>query len=77
MIKEPCCLAERQTRDLLTVVVTGSQAMVRPDGRAAIRLETLSDPIAFEVDQRAILGLRQAIVAVETHLQQSKNQSRN
>lgn len=69
-------MAER-TRDVLTVIVTGSQAMVRPDGRAAIRLETLSGPIAFEVDQRAIDGLRQAMAAAEAHLLQSKDQSLN
>jgi hypothetical protein len=70
-------MTEHQTRDLLTVVVTGSQPMVRPDGRAAIRLETLSGPIAFEVDERAIEALRLAIAVAETHIRQSKNQTRN
>lgn len=64
-------MADNKTRDVVTVIVTGSQPMVRPDGRAAIRLETLSGPIAFEVDQRAIDALRQAIAAVETHLHQN------
>jgi hypothetical protein len=69
---------ERQTRDVKTVTVIGSQPMVRPDGRAAIRLETRElGPIAFEVDERAIEALRQAIASAETHLQRSKNQTRN
>lgn len=64
-------MAQDQTRVVKTVTVLGSQPMVRPDGRAAIRLETREfGPIAFEVDERAIEGLRQAISAVETHLRQ-------
>jgi hypothetical protein len=60
------------TRDVTTVTVVGSQAMARPDGRAAIRLDTRElGPIAFEVDQRAIDALRKAIVSAETHLRQS------
>lgn len=71
-------MAERKTRDLTTVIVMGSQPMLRPDGRAAIRLDTRElGPIAFEVDQRAIEALRQAIAAAETHIRQSKDQNRN
>jgi hypothetical protein len=66
------------TRDVKTVTVLGFQPMVRPDGRAAIRIETRElGPIAFEVDERAIEGLRQAIASAETHLRQSKDQTRN
>ena len=67
-----------ETRDVKTVTVAGSQAMSRPDGRVAIRLETLElGPIAFEVTEQAIAGLRLAIAACETHLQRSRNQSKN
>ena len=67
-----------QNRGVTTVIVTGSQPMVRPDGRAAIRLETRQlGSIAFEVDQLAIDALRQALAAAETHLRLSKNQTRN
>jgi hypothetical protein len=71
-------MAERQTRDVTTVTVIGSQPMLRPDGRAAIRLDTREiGAIAFEVDQRAIEGSRQAIAVAETHLRQTNNQTRN
>jgi hypothetical protein len=66
------------TRDVKTVTVIGSQPMVRPDGRAAIRIETREfGPIALEVNERAIEGLRQAISVAEAHLRQSKDQTRN
>jgi hypothetical protein len=64
-------MAEKKTRDVTTLTVLGSQPMARPDGRAAIRLETRElGPIAFEVDQRAIAALRSAIAVLETHLRQ-------
>lgn len=57
----------------LAVTVPGSQPMVRPDGRAAVRLETRQlGSIAFEVDQLAIDALRQALAAVEKHLRLSR-----
>jgi len=60
------------TSDHLTVTVTGSQALGRPDGRVAIRLLTKEvDSIAFEVDQRAIDALRGDLRAAEQLLRQS------
>jgi hypothetical protein len=52
-----------------TVQVLGSQALARPDGRAALMLDTdRFAPIAFEVDQRAIDTLRQNLAAAEQFL---------
>jgi hypothetical protein len=71
-------MSERSTGKVRTVSVMGSEPMVRADGRAAIRLDTRElGPIAFEVNQRAIDSLRQAIAAAETHLRQSKDQTPN
>ena len=69
-------MAQRETKDHTTVTVLGSQALGRPDGRAAIRLQTKElGSIAFEVDQRAIDALRRDLVAAEQLLRQptSKN----
>jgi hypothetical protein len=67
-----------KTSDLETLTVTESETLVSPDGRAAIRLETLErGPIAFEVNLEAIVSLRQALARAEQHIQQSQNQSRN
>jgi hypothetical protein len=64
-------VANHKTLDVRTVTVMSSQPMVRPDGRVAIRLDTGElGSIAFEVDQRAIEGLLQAIASVETQLRQ-------
>jgi hypothetical protein len=65
-------VARRETKDVLTVTVIGSQSLARPDGRAAIRLETREmGSIAFEVDQHAIDTLRRELVTAETFLRQS------
>jgi hypothetical protein len=65
-----------RTRDLITVTVVGSETLLRPDGRAAIRLDTREmGPIAFEVDQRAIDALRLQLVTAETHLRQKPAQA--
>jgi hypothetical protein len=57
------------TKDHATVTVVGSQALGRPDGRAAIRLITKElGSIAFEVDQHAIDALRKEITAAEQML---------
>lgn len=62
---------ERQTRALKTVTVLGSQAVARPDSRAAIVLATTElGPIAFEVTQRAIDGLREQLSIAEEFLRQ-------
>ena len=66
-----------KTNTETTVMVIGSQPLVRPDGRNAILLDTLElGPIAFEVNQKSIDGLRLAIGAAETHLRQSKDQTK-
>jgi hypothetical protein len=71
-------MAERKTSDPTTMTVTSSETLVRPDGRCAILFETLEyGPIAFEVNQQPIDALRQALALAETHLRQSKNQTRN
>lgn len=60
-----------QSRNVVTLTVLGSQAMGRPDGRAAIRLETKErGSIAFEVDQHAIDVLRRELATAETFLRQ-------
>jgi hypothetical protein len=62
-----------RTRDLITLTVVGSETLLRPDGRAAIRLDTRElGPIALEVDQRAIDTLRRQLANAETHLRRSK-----
>lgn len=53
-------------RDIRTVTVIGSNTVARPDGRAAIVLETLQEgAIAFEVTLQTIPQLRQEIDAAE------------
>jgi hypothetical protein len=67
-----------RTTHLTTVTVTGSETLLRADGRAAIQLDTRElGTIAFEVDQLAIDALRRSIAAAETHLRQSKDRTRN
>ena len=69
-------MAPRQTREVRTVTVLGSQPMVRPDGRASIRLDTQElGSIAFEIDQRAIAALREAIAVAEIHLRQPQTKN--
>jgi hypothetical protein len=69
-------MVQRQTREVRTVTVLGSQPMVRPDGRASIRLDTQElGSIAFEIDQRAIAALREAIAVAEIHLRQPQTKN--
>ena len=71
-------MSPERTTDLKTATVIGSETLMRPDGRAAIRLDTRElGSIAFEVDQQAIDALRRHLLTAETHLRQSKDQSRN
>jgi hypothetical protein len=66
-------MAERETKDHLTVTVIQSQSLARPDGRVAIRLQTKElGSIAFEVDQHAIDTLRRELATAETYLQRSR-----
>ncbi|MCP2218508.1 MULTISPECIES: hypothetical protein [Bradyrhizobium] len=62
-----------------TLTVTYSETLIRPDGRAAIMLETRErGPIAFEVDLEAIAALRRHLTVAEQHIRQSRqNQTRN
>jgi hypothetical protein len=61
------------TNEWNTVTVLASQAVGRPDGRVAIRLDTKElGAIAFEVDQRAIDALRNDLMAAERLLRQPK-----
>jgi hypothetical protein len=63
----------RDSKELRTVTVTGSQSVAGPDGHVAIVLYTKeAGPIAFEVDQRALDALRREVAAAETFLRQPK-----
>jgi hypothetical protein len=71
-------MAKERTRVVLTLTVTASETVLRPDGRAAIRLDTReAGPIAFEVDQRAIDALRKHLAAAETHLRHPATKTKN
>jgi hypothetical protein len=64
-------MAQGETKIHTTLTVVASQALGRPDGRAAIRLQTKElGSIAFEVDQHAIDSLRRALVLAEQMLRQ-------
>jgi hypothetical protein len=58
-----------------TLTVLRSEAMGRADGRVSILLTTKEKgPIAFEVDQQAIDGLRQHLAIAEHLLRQTIGQ---
>jgi hypothetical protein len=61
-------MAKGDTRELPTLHVLGSSTAATPDGRVAIVFQTKDGPIAFEVDERAIAGLRREIAAAESLL---------
>lgn len=62
-------MSSRETKDHLTVTVVGSQALARPDGRAAIRLVTKElGSIAFEANQHTIGILRRELATAEQFL---------
>jgi hypothetical protein len=64
-------MTQRETKDHMTVTVVASQALGRPDGRAAIRLQTIElGPMAFEVNQHAIETLRRELAVAEQILRQ-------
>jgi hypothetical protein len=65
-------MAKGDTKDHTTLTVVGSQALGRPDGRAAIGLVTKElGAIAFEVSQTAIDVLRRDLAAAEQKLRHS------
>ena len=69
-------MSEHRSTDLMTVAVLGSEAFIRPDGRAAIRLDTNElGPIAFEADRTTIDSLRQTLANAETFLHQRHGHS--
>ncbi|MFY9895639.1 MAG: hypothetical protein WAK63_16080 [Xanthobacteraceae bacterium] len=62
-------MAQHATGDYTTVTVIGSQVLARPDGRAAIHLQTKEmGSIAFEVSQTAIDALRRQLTIAEGFL---------
>jgi hypothetical protein len=63
-------MAKGDTNDILTVLVLGSHAVARPDGRAAIVLKTTSQSIALEVTLRTIQILRNELNICEQFLRQ-------
>jgi hypothetical protein len=64
--------------DFRTINVVGSETMLHPDGRAAIRLETRElGPILFEVQLQSIAALRLHLARAEQHIRQSQQQTRN
>lgn len=59
-------------QNLVTLTVIGSGTVLRPDGRAAISLQTQErGTIAFEVTLQAIEALRKQLTTAETFLRQS------
>ena len=69
-------MSENRITDLMTVTVLGSESFIRPDGKAAIRLDTNElGPIAFEVNQQTIDTLRQKLANAETFLHQKYRRS--
>ena len=58
--------------DIQTLVVLGCQALARADGRVALFFDTVQrGPIALEVNQERIDGIRKALVDAETLLRQN------
>lgn len=58
-----------ETSDYRTVMLLGSQALGRPDGRAALMLYTEQlGAIAFELDQQRIDALRRDLAIAEQYL---------
>ncbi len=64
-------VAQERNIAIRTVTVIGSEALLRSDGRAAIRIDTRElGSIALEVDQRAIDTLRRQLASAEQFLRQ-------
>ena len=76
-------MSEQKKRDRRTVVVIESETLVRPDGRACIRLLMLdqdteeAESIVFEVNLQAIARFRQDLAIAEQHILQGRNQTQN
>jgi hypothetical protein len=55
-----------KSTDLMPVTILDANAFVRPDGRAAIRIQTKEfGPLAFEADDKTINRLRQTLQNAE------------
>ena len=54
-----------KNQEFETAIVTGSQALARPDGRFAILLKTSQGAIALEVNSTALRFLRRELDAIE------------
>jgi hypothetical protein len=64
-------MSHQTSTDLMTVTLRGTDAFIRPGGRAAIRLDTIElGPIAFELDHQTIELIRQTLTTAETFLRQ-------
>jgi hypothetical protein len=63
-------MAKGDVRDIVTVSVLGSNAVARPDGRAAIVLKLTNQSIAFEVNLQIIQILRKELDLCEQILRQ-------
>jgi hypothetical protein len=76
-------MSEQKKRDRRTVAVIESETLVRPDGRAGIRLLILDqdteeeESIVFEVNMLNIARFRQDLAVAEQHILQSRNQTQN
>jgi hypothetical protein len=76
-------MSEQKKSDRRTVVVLESETLVRPDGRAGIRLLILDqdteeeESIAFEVNLQAIARFRQDLATAEQHILQHRDQKRD
>lgn len=59
-------IASNQSRDRLTLTVSESETLARPDGRKAILLKTQElGPIAFEVPDEAIAILQRQLASLQ------------
>ncbi|WP_438277902.1 hypothetical protein [Nitrobacter sp.] len=72
-------MSEQKKRDRRTVAVIESETLVRPDGRAGIRLLLLDqeteeeESIVFEVSLLGIARFRKDLDVAEKHILQSQN----
>jgi hypothetical protein len=76
-------MSEQKKRDRRTVIVIESETLVRPDGRAGIRLLILDqdteeeESIVFEVNLQANARFRQDLATAEQHILKGRDQTRN
>lgn len=74
-------MSEQKKRDRRTVAVIESETLVRPDGRAGIRLLLLDqdteeeESIVFEVSLLGIARFRKDLDVAEQHILKSRSQN--